>query len=809
VWPTQNPAQVQRSFIQPAKASVCRVFVVVGPVASIRLRRASDIFLFIPPTRSVSTNLFGKLSNSIETTKTMNSANLPPDDHACDAMEDPMAPCRLSLLCTPEDALNDFLPSSVSAPGQLGGLSLFPHFRAMQGPAAWEAEQIDYRWERRLVDRSRLVENTQPPEEYTWEEGLQAIEDFDWLTPEDGLDLIAASSVPPTEFTATDEGEKRVEHADATETQSTVHTEVVSAVSSQHEEERPEKRQKLETQPLSTDFPVSPPWIASPLKAPTVDSTSTPITVPGNLELAATDGGEGTDAIIEPEATHSAIVTETESEPTKTTLFVDSLDPLNLSAIRERDERVHGYQLWDSQLQAAVHEGSTNSASEILPTGYGGAEVLEQEPSQARPASTGSAHRDVYDTLTMPSNTSGQQPPRLGEHLEAGTTILASNETASKSSATPPTKSALEHADASEIPIPISMTEGKLKQETAPNPEEQALFKEQSKTSSISKSKTTSRKSQKTPSTASPAVQLKRPKALKTPKEAPRERFGETSDGITQQDTDKTAPAEIYFEEDTRPLDSPIGAHTRRKDIQAPLNDDEEDVQERLTDTSETKAYQRPPRNPVSNRELAALGSTFTPGMHLGLHHGQSKRARQSISTRDSSSSSDIEMTSVKKKKRTAPARSKKPKLERTQAEIEHSEEEHNNLFPAPKYAVKGKKASAYQRTDTRSRASSPHASDVEEKPKTKRNSLLKNTLMPSAPLKNKFGFSPRKPRTSGTPASAKGNARDKGKGKKADNAAEESTKRPLTRRKSQQLEKELQQQEKDANIGKRLRSKD
>ncbi|EAT91083.2 hypothetical protein SNOG_01434 [Parastagonospora nodorum SN15] len=659
-----------------------------------------------------------------------------------DATEDPVAPYRLSLLYTPEDPLNNSLPSSIFAPGELGDLR-FPNFLPMQDTAAWEVEQIDYPWEQRLVDRTRLVESTQPLEEYTREEGLQAIEEFDWSTPEDGLDLIAASSVPPTEVTATDEGEKRVD----------------------------------------------------------------------NLEIAAIDGGESTDAIIEPEATHRAIVGQTESEPTKTTSSIASLDPLDLSAVREKDQGVHGYQSWDSQLQEAAHAGATNSTSEILPTGYGGAEVLEQEPSQApsqaRPASTGSAHRDVYDTITTPSNTSGEQPPPLGGNLDAGTTILASDETASKSSATPPTESALEHADASDIPLLIPMTEGILKQETTPNPEEQAPLREKSKTSGTSKSKATSRNSLKISSTTRPAAPLKRPKALKTPQEVPRERFGETSDGIIQHDTNKTASAEIYFEEDTRPLNSPIDARTRREEIQAPLNDDEEDVQERLTDTSETKAYQRPPRNPVSNRELAALGSTFTPGMHLGLHHGQSKRARQSISTRDSSSSSDVEITSVKKKKRDAPARSKKPKLERTQAEIEHSEEEHSDLFPAPKYAAKGRKLPADKRTDTRLRASSPHASDVEEKPRTKRNSLLKNTLMPSVPVKNKFGFSPRKPRTSGMPASAKGNVRSKGKGKKADNAAEESTRTPLTRRKSQQLEKESQRQEKDANIGKRLRSKD
>ncbi|KAH5279062.1 hypothetical protein HBI42_019950 [Parastagonospora nodorum] len=742
----------------------------------------------------------------------MNSAKMSSENPAYDATEDPVAPYRLSLLYTPEDPLNNSLPSSVFAPGELGDLR-FPNFRPMQDTAAWEVEQIDYPWEQRLVDRTRLVESTQPLEEYTWEEDLQAIEDFDWSTPEDGLDLIAASSVPPTEVTATDEGEKRVDHADATETQFTVHMEDISAVSSPHEDERPEKRQKLETQPLSTDIPVSPPWIASPLKAPTLDSISTPTTVSSNLEIAAIDGGESTDAIIGPEATHRAIVGQTESEPTKTTSSIASLDPLDLSAVREKDQGVHGYLSSDSQLQEAAHVGATNSTSEILPTGYGGAEVLEQEPSQApsqaRPASTGSAHRDVYDTITTPSNTSGEQPPPLGGNLDAGTTILASDETASKSSATPPTESALEHADASDIPLLIPMTEGILKQETTPNPEEQAPLREKSKTSGTSKSKATSRKFLKTSSTASPAAQLKHPKALKTPKEAPRERFGETSDGIIQHDTNKTASAEIYFEEDTRPLNSPIDARNRREDIQAPLNDDEEDAQERLTDTSETKAYQRPPRNPVSNRELAALGSTFTPGMHLGLHHGQSKRARQSISTRDSSSSSDVEITSVKKKKRAAPARSKKPKLERTQAEIEHREEEHSDLFPAPKYAAKGRKLPVDKRTYTRSRASSPHASDVEEKPRTKRNSLLKNTLMPSVPVKNKFGFSPRKPRTSGMPASAKGNVRSKGKGKKADNAAEESTRTPLTRRKSQQLEKESQRQEKDANIGKRLRSKD
>lgn len=728
----------------------------------------------------------------------MSSASLSPDDPNYDATEDPMAPYRLSLLYEPEDPLDDSLPSSSLSPGKLGNLSLFPDFRPIQDPVAWEAAQIDYPWEQRLADRSRLVESIQALEEYMWEEGLQTIEDFDWLTPEDGLDLTAASPVLSIEVTATSENEQRFEHADATATQLTVRMEDVLAASSQHEVERPEKRQKLETQPSSTELPASPPWITSPQKAPNPDPI---LTTPASLEIAAPDGGEGTDTIIEPETTRSVLVVEMESEPTKTAPSIDSQDPLAPSAVHEDVGQVTDSQPWDTQLQAAVQEGSASSASEMLPAGDGAAEEVHEEKPQARPASDESAHEEFYDTLTTPSKTSDQQPQPVDEQLDACTAILTSIEIAPKSSRTPPTKSAHEQADTSDSPVLLSMAEGILKREATPVLKEQVLA-EESKKSSTSKSKATSRKSLKTSSTASPATLPKRPKAAKSLKESPRERFGETSDGITQHDTDRPASVEIYFEEDTPPESSPVDARNSREDIQ---NDDEYNTQERLTDTSETKAYERAPRNTVSNRELAALGSTFTPGMHLGLHQGQPKRARKSNETRYSESSSDVEITSVRKKQRAAPATGKKPKktnleAQRTQEEIELSEEEHNDLFSAPKYV----KVDANKRRTRSSPASSAHMSDVEEKPKAKRNSLLKNALTPSAPVKNKFGFSPHKT----TPAT-KGGAKGKAKGKEANAAAEESTKTPLTRRKSQQLERESARMEKDTNIGKRLRSKD
>jgi len=732
----------------------------------------------------------------------MSSANLSPDDPNYDATEDPMAPYRLSLLYEPEDPLDDSLPSSVLAPGILGNLSLFPDFRPIQDPVAWEAAQIEYPWEQRLADRSRLVESTQPLEEYTWEEGIQAIEDFDWPTPEDGSDVTAATPALPTQVTATNEGEQPVEHADATEAQSTVHMEDVPEASSQDENERPEKRQKLETHPLPPDIPTSPPWITSPPKAPSQNPTSAPVNVPGSLDFIATDGGEGTNAIIEPDTTHSAMLVEMESEPTITASSLDPQDPMDLSAVHEDAEQVIDSQPWDTQLQAAVQEGA--------------AEKVEHEEPHAQLASDGSAHEEFYDALTTPSKASDQRPPPVDEQLDASTTVLTSIENAPKSSPPPPTKSAHEQAETSDSPVLLSMVEGIIKREATPEPKEQAPIKEKTKMSNTSKPKATSRKSLKASSTASPATLSKRPKALKSPQEVPRERFGETPDGITELDTDETASAEIYFEEDTRPLDSSVDARNRLQNVQQLPNDDEIDMQERLTDTSESKAYQRPPRNTVSNRELAALGSTFTPGMHLGQHHGQPKRARKSNETRYSESSSDVEITSVKKKTRAAPATGKKPKKshepQRTQEEIELSEEEHNDLFPAPKYVVKGSKADATKRQTRSSPASSAHTSDVEEKPKAKRNSLLRNTLTPSAPVKNKFGFSPRKPRaakTSDTRSSAKGSVRGKAKGKKTDSAAEESIKTPLTRRKSQQLEMESQRLEKDTNIGKRLRSKD
>lgn len=113
----------------------------------------------------------------------------------------------------------------------------------------------------------------------------------------------------------------------------------------------------------------------------------------------------------------------------------------------------------------------------------------------------------------------------------------------------------------------------------------------------------------------------------KLPAAKPRRRSAKKS----AEETGKPKPAEIYFEEETRPSDNRSTELNREDEAtEEPMNAYDEDMQEHHTDAEETPTPTVPApsrqreKNKVSNRELEALGSTLTPGMHLGLQYQSS-----------------------------------------------------------------------------------------------------------------------------------------------------------------------------------------
>ncbi|KAF2832641.1 hypothetical protein CC86DRAFT_377773 [Ophiobolus disseminans] len=252
-------------------------------------------------------------------------------------------------------------------------------------------------------------------------------------------------------------------------------------------------------------------------------------------------------------------------------------------------------QRWDTQLQDAAAEGASDDVSDVYPPGYVGSEdiidgVLDaiKRPNQVdltEPIAT------PQDPLSLnPSPDSGQFYLPSGSQVQDGTAHKRSKilqlKKSSDTEAEAPVKKKQKNAK-------LSMEASEKTQTTVANPKA---------------SRRSAKKSSKKPS-----------KDVTDDLEAP--------EGTLALQKSTSKPAEIYFEEDTRPSeDRPAELNRVDEDVK-PLPDDlDYDMQEHYSDVQTTptpdapSSVHRAPRNIVSNRELEALGSTLAPGMHLGLH---------------------------------------------------------------------------------------------------------------------------------------------------------------------------------------------
>jgi hypothetical protein len=954
----------------------------------------------------------------------MNSIKVSLDDPLYNATEDPIAPHKLSLHYAANDLADDArtLPFSVFSHGELGDLSLFPQMPPLQRQSSWDLGDFGYPYETPLVHLSGRMEGAQRPPDYhayspprldTWEDALQAIEEFDWPTPEETLDPDVAASPLAAESTSKEGTESDVQELIANESKK-------FQAEPQGEDERPNKRQRFETQTIVSQDVPTPPWDAIPEVIQIKDALHPPSCGhAGSENHASSDisntGAECFIANVQPEETHD--ITVADLEPANKVIHeqradiiapgtAPHADPETISStdcspdqfarpsgpssphdakassqnsiVHADAERVDGSKLRQEQLQAAMDDGSTDRLSKLLAPGYAESGELVKLSSPTQQILDSSPQSSANDRITMPSNTPDQQQAESGLSTADGVEAVSTdevhdipmqepdfifvkphaidseslqgkysdgsakvlNQALSSTTVTldPPTLLAAQNLlgvgneppISGEVPTLPSMSSKSHKNDGVT---ESSATRGQPPAQDKSKARVASESEDAKVKTS--VAQLKHSVAIKSPKESTRKSTEKPSTEGLQEKAESTEnsqtkklvsalishskqptdvhqapkppteqaapkPAEIYFEEETRPGDDgpALALHCEEVDVEPPMLDDDYDMQERFTDIQDapsqssdtTRTPNRPPKNYVSNRELTALGSTLTPGMHLGLHQQQPKRVRKPTETPaklsnadnsfllDEGESSEFEAIHVKKKRTTPDSKktpaSKKAKVEtpksrpsvraargikteqRSRAEIEDSKEEQHDLFPepkidrgkataaaqdshnpAPEIALKGKTTIAqpafdkrHTRSETHSRSSSVSApvstAQPDESKSNKRKSLLKNTLAriastgspPTLPLaKNKYGFSPRKTKGWDTPAKPKGSV--KGKGKKAEvgedtptNAAGakrrgsavalEAVEAPVTRRKSIQ-------QEKEANIGKRLRSGD
>jgi hypothetical protein len=239
-----------------------------------------------------------------------------------------------------------------------------------------------------------------------------------------------------------------------------------------------------------------------------------------------------------------------------------------------------------------------------------------------------------------------------------------------------------------------------------------------------------------------------------------------------------------------------VGPDSEVKAVEASTNNEDYDMQERLTDAHSTPTPSqsgiatpnRPPRNHVSNRELAALGSSLAPGMHLSLHQQPAGRAHQSrdgtpvrgnrpsinynednIVLLDDGDEDEPEVKHLRKKRPATSSKrvsgAKKAKIEapktraarRSKAAVDedgNDEEDELNLFP--EYPAKPKRFSTAGAADTTPKLPQTHQNTTTAKPTKAPQDVTADPPKPKTPVvKNKFGSSPVKPRTT-TRASAK-----------------------------------------------------
>ncbi|KAL5118782.1 hypothetical protein ACEQ8H_003285 [Pleosporales sp. CAS-2024a] len=128
-----------------------------------------------------------------------------------------------------------------------------------------------------------------------------------------------------------------------------------------------------------------------------------------------------------------------------------------------------------------------------------------------------------------------------------------------------------------------------------------------------------------------------------------------TKTHAAQESTPKVKDDGMIQCEDTGHQDTRAALFREKELLEAP--DLNYDMQEHLTDVQDTpslsyehsSASYRPPRNHVSNRELAGLGSDLAPGMYVGQHQPIKRASLKTSPSYDELNDSELEVQNVKK----------------------------------------------------------------------------------------------------------------------------------------------------------------
>jgi hypothetical protein len=367
-----------------------------------------------------------------------------------DPTEDPTVPYKLSLASafyTQEDLQDELLPSLVYAQSELVESRLFPNMPSIQAPpSSWDLEEFGYMYDAPSVDKDGRMEGAQQPPDYyaysptrpdIWEDGAQAIEDFDWTAPGEDLEYFETTRAITVEPRIAFEDEQPVQPDNANYHQDVADNEIAQTPPAQVEEHQPYMTKDLEGETLPLQRATLLPWIPSPPTSQTIDPSTATVTVPIDIEETATSAEVEDNSVLlreakpvlthsEPAASSFPVTSDEQADEMKAdnslslTIIVipdavipEQADPRDSteSSVTHDDARVTGgNQSWDTQLQQAAandtldgfteegagieHEKSTQGATATNDP--------EARASDAEPA----VRNDMRDTIEPMSNES-------------------------------------------------------------------------------------------------------------------------------------------------------------------------------------------------------------------------------------------------------------------------------------------------------------------------------------------------------------------------------------------------------------------
>jgi hypothetical protein len=367
-----------------------------------------------------------------------------------DPTDDPTASYGLSLapaFYTPVDLQDEFLPSLVYAQSELAELSLFLDTSSIQEPpSSWDLEKFGYTYDAPLVHRDGRIEGAQQPPDYyayspahldTWEEGAEAIEDFDWTVPEEDLEYFETTQPVTAESPTTTEDDKITQRGNTIYHQNVATDEIVQTPLGQVEEHQPHMIQDLEEETLPLQKAASPPWISSSPTSRTIDPSPATATVPVDIEEIATGAEvEDNSALLkeaetvldhpEPDAPSFPITSDDQVEEVKA---VDSSSrtvtvtpnaaifelsepraPTECAVAYQGDSVVNDSQPWDTHMQQAAANDIVDELDEDGPRNeqdnYTQGAPATHRPGAATCDTERSTKNIVHDTIEPMSNES-------------------------------------------------------------------------------------------------------------------------------------------------------------------------------------------------------------------------------------------------------------------------------------------------------------------------------------------------------------------------------------------------------------------